>query len=99
MGGADPLGVGLENRPDEHQAEMVGAECGDRVEVAADRVGVPVVPAEPPVVGRRVIHAEAMAGEIEPGRRGVSRTAQSLYELTTPDGHCPCRRAAADKKP
>ena len=71
MGGADPFGIGLEKGPDEQDAQVVGAKCGNGIEVAANGVGIPVVPAEPPVVRRGVIDAEAMAGEVETccGRR------------------------------
>src|SRR6185503_11217814 len=61
--GADPCWVWLEKGPDEEDAQVVCAEGGDGVEVAADGVGIPVVPAEPPVVGRGVVDAEAVAGE------------------------------------
>jgi hypothetical protein len=65
MSGAYPFGIGLEEGPDEEDAQVIGAKRGDGIEIALDGVGVPVVPAEPPVVGRGVVDAEAMAGEEE----------------------------------
>jgi hypothetical protein len=64
---ADPFGVGLEEGPDEEDAHVVGAQSGDGIEIAADSVGVPVVPAEPPIVRGGVIDAEAVAGQVETG--------------------------------
>ena len=63
--GAHPLRVGLEEGPHEHDAQMVGTQRGDGVEVAADGIGIPVIPAKPPIVRGRVIDAEAMAVEVE----------------------------------
>ena len=65
VGRAYPFRVGLEEGPDEQDAEMIGAESSDGVEVAADGVGIPVVPAEPPVVRWGVIDAESVAREVE----------------------------------
>ena len=50
---------------------MICSQSGDSVEIALDRVGVPVIPAEPPIVRRGVVHAEAVAREIKtlPGRQ------------------------------
>jgi hypothetical protein len=69
MGGADPLGVWLEEGPDQQDAKVIGAEAGDGIEVPTDGIGIPVVPAEPPVMRRRVVDAEAVAERIERGER------------------------------
>jgi len=73
MRGAYPLRIGLEKRPDEHEAQVIRAERRDRIQVAPDGVGVPIVPAEPPVVGRRVVNAEAMARQVDDGARPFAR--------------------------
>ena len=74
MESAHPFRIGLEIRPDQKQPKVIGAERGDRIEIAADRIGVPVVPAEPPIVRGSVVHAEAMEPDVELAKaRAVSR--------------------------
>ena len=67
MARADPLLVGLEIRPDREYPQVVGVQRGDCVQIALDRVGIPIIPAVPPVVRGRVVHTEAVAGQIEAG--------------------------------
>src|SRR6476661_9396314 len=71
---AYPLRIGLEVGPDEQHAEVIGSECSDRIEIALDRVLIPVIPAEPPVVRGGIVHAEPMAQGIEAGRLRRFRT-------------------------
>src|SRR4029078_4482084 len=91
---AYPLWVGLEVGPDEEHAEMIGSECGDRVEIPLDGVWIPVIPAEPPVVRGCVVHAEAMAHGIEAGRL---KSLRSKYagEPVALDGNGACNCCAA----
>jgi hypothetical protein len=44
---ADLLRIGLEERPDGEYPQMVGAKGGDCVEIALDRICIPIIPAGP----------------------------------------------------
>ena len=70
MESTHPFRIRLEIRPDQKQPKVIGGQRGDRIEIAPDGIGVPVVPAEPPVVRGSVVHPEAMEPGVEPGRHG-----------------------------
>ena len=83
MSRADPFRVELEKRPDQQNPQVIGAQLGDGVQIPLDRVGIPVIPAEPPVPRRRVVDAETVTQRIESA--GRSR----VYSR-----ECACERAA-----
>src|SRR6185437_12375527 len=69
---AHPFGIGLEERPDEHNAQMIRAKARNRIQIPRNGPRVPVVPAEPPVAGWGVVHAEAMPVQIEAAVIGLA---------------------------
>jgi hypothetical protein len=57
--GAYECGIRLQVRPHCHDPDVVHAQRADVGEVGSDRVGVPVRPAVPPALARRVVQPEA----------------------------------------
>jgi hypothetical protein len=62
-GGADECAVGLEERPEVEDPDVVEAERGDLVQVLAGVLRVEVVPGVEPAAAGRVVDAEAERGD------------------------------------
>ena len=67
-------------------------------QVAPYGIRVPVIPAEPPVVRRRVVQAEAVTRQIQTGAPGLRHVSRWIREATPCGGHC-SRRAASEIVP
>src|SRR5271166_1844430 len=68
-----PLWIRLKVRPDQQNAQMIRAQSRDRIQVSLDRVGVPFIPAEPPILRWCIVHAKTMSIQRQtwPQRDGV----------------------------
>src|SRR5258707_12650196 len=53
---------------------MIGSESGDGIQILLDRIGIPIVPAEPAVVRWGVVHTKTVTRGVQPvglsGRSG-----------------------------
>src|SRR5271157_60331 len=90
---ADPLRIGLEVGPDQQNAQMVRAQGCDGIQVSLDGVRVPRVPAKPPVLRGRVVHAKAVAVQFMTPGRSRTPTGDSRYASVSLS--CKQRRAAS----
>ena len=66
VGRARPILVGLEQRPCEHDADMVRTLAFDGVEIVLDEIGIEVVPAVPPVAETGIVDPESVLMKIGP---------------------------------
>ena len=64
---ADQRAVGLEERPEREDPDVVEAEAGDRVQVGAYGVEIEVQPVVEPALAGRVVGAEAGRGGAHKG--------------------------------